>query len=1087
MYISSKISIFSRTLFSLLLILLVTGSSDALHAQSKSSKSSSKKKQSAGAFGKSMQDLSSRFNRYFNAKLQYMEAINSLENNGAENYDELLPVYTFQSGDGTGVSGNTDAIIKKTSLAIQMKPNSKWVDDCFVLLGKAYYLKGDTDEAKTSFEYVNKRFSKSIRNSYDRKSKDKIRQLQEKDRERAKKEREAEAERLKKEREKEREASLKEREAAKKEREKDKKAKEKARAKDKKAREKSKKKKEKERAKYKKAYDKVKAQRAKIKKKNKDRRKQGKSQLPLPEYPEKPWEKEDDGAKEDTKTEVEKLEEKKATEKAEEEAAKAAEEELAAEEAKKDDANADENTVDGTVLSTEGTVTLIEGHEKSYKGGIGHKLAMHEAKIWLARTYIDQELYNEADLVIKEMQKDKSFPKKWKGELNRLIAYYLIERGNKSEANTALKTAIKGTKKSEGKARLNYIAAQLHQQSNDHDEALKSFKKVLKSRPDFDMALNARLNIARTKLQNGSFSPSGALAYLEKMAKEDKYVDHTDQIYFVMSDIAMQSGDVEKATEYLSLSASTSTSNPEQKALAFLKLANMSYTQERYVPAAAYYDSTFVSLPQEHEEYDQVKARKENLGELVMHLNTVELQDSLLRIANMSDKARNVFIEELIERLEEEALKAQEEAEQEFLTDKESKSGDSASSGSVWYFYNPSAKGKGYNEFKTQWGSRPDVDNWRLSSKIASSGEEDGVLAGASDAEEQRNALMQRAAEGVLSRDDILAQLPLTEEKKTAAHDAIKNALFQVGRIYGNKLESYDKSSEAFNDLLTRYPTYDRAAETLYNLYVLAEKQDNAGASKTYKNRVVNEYPKSKYAKLLADANYAEELSKEGRELEQYYEQTFSLFKMKDYETSLKRIDEVNSKFEENPLQPKFDLLRAFVVGATEDKDAYVAALEGVVAKYPEDDVRKKAEETLLYLVDLSKLPVGESKSSLYTYAPEKQHYVIITFGSYTQKVSQIRNNVSDFNSENFSVNKLKTTPMMLNKDDQIILVKSFANADKAMQYYTTLQSKEANVFSGIDTSYQFFVISKKNFTPFYKDKNIDAYMAFFLKEYMGK
>src|SRR5690606_23204317 len=48
-----------------------------------------------------------------------------------------------------------DSIIQKASLGIQIHdPRTKWADDLYLLLGQAYYYKGDYENAATAFRYI---------------------------------------------------------------------------------------------------------------------------------------------------------------------------------------------------------------------------------------------------------------------------------------------------------------------------------------------------------------------------------------------------------------------------------------------------------------------------------------------------------------------------------------------------------------------------------------------------------------------------------------------------------------------------------------------------------------------------------------------------------------------------------------------------------------------------------------------------------------------------------------------------------------------------------------------------------------------
>ena len=65
-----------------------------------------------------------------------------------------------------------------------------------------------------------------------------------------------------------------------------------------------------------------------------------------------------------------------------------------------------------------------------------------------------------------------------------------------------------------------------------------------------------------------------------------------------------------------------------------------------------------------------------------------------------------------------------------------------------------------------------------------------------------------------------------------------------------------------------------------------------------------------------------------------------------------------------------------------------------------------------------------------------------------------------------------------------MILVKQFKNAELAMDYYNKIQDGN-QFFDALETEYHIFVIDDKNFSVFFKNKNLEQYLVFFEKNYM--
>lgn len=102
------------------------------------------------------QNSFTRYNYYFNANKKMEEAMLNMQRVRKDNFDSLLALYPFNPDkDSALLAADMDSIIQKTSVGIQIHdPRTKWGDDLYLLLGQAYYYKGNYNEASASFRYV---------------------------------------------------------------------------------------------------------------------------------------------------------------------------------------------------------------------------------------------------------------------------------------------------------------------------------------------------------------------------------------------------------------------------------------------------------------------------------------------------------------------------------------------------------------------------------------------------------------------------------------------------------------------------------------------------------------------------------------------------------------------------------------------------------------------------------------------------------------------------------------------------------------------------------------------------------------------
>jgi hypothetical protein len=74
---------------------------------------------------------------------------------------------------------------------------------------------------------------------------------------------------------------------------------------------------------------------------------------------------------------------------------------------------------------------------------------------------------------------------------------------------------------------------------------------------------------------------------------------------------------------------------------------------------------------------------------------------------------------------------------------------------------------------------------------------------------------------------------------------------------------------------------------------------------------------------------------------------------------------------------------------------------------------------------------------------------------------------------------------LLLDKQTNMISVREFENANKAMNYYNAFQTGDARGPFG--DNYQSFIISQSNFPVFYKSKDVEKYLIKFKEFYQSK
>ena len=101
-------------------------------------------------------NTTAHYNGYFYAKEEIAKIEKTIQDGQRDDFNYILQLYpTLDSIQAKGYDKEIQETVKMASLAIQRHPNSKWVDDCYVLVGKARLYSLDWGNAIQTFKYVN--------------------------------------------------------------------------------------------------------------------------------------------------------------------------------------------------------------------------------------------------------------------------------------------------------------------------------------------------------------------------------------------------------------------------------------------------------------------------------------------------------------------------------------------------------------------------------------------------------------------------------------------------------------------------------------------------------------------------------------------------------------------------------------------------------------------------------------------------------------------------------------------------------------------------------------------------------------------
>ncbi len=721
----------------------------------------------------------------------------------------------------------------------------------------------------------------------------------------------------------------------------------------------------------------------------------------------------------------------------------------------------------------------------------GHTHDFPSSMVWYGRTLTERDKYDEAEFLFRELWEDPNFPIAKQDELATAEAYLFIKQKKYNKAIGPLEKAVELTDSKKLRARLSFILAQLYERAEQPEAAYDAYDKVLNNNPKYEMEFNARLQQTSAGWANGKINSETALKANERMLNDDKNLEYRDQIYFAMADIALHDGKKKEGIEYLRKSLAFNKNNTVQRAEAYIKLADLYFEAEQFVQAKAYYDSTLTVLPAEDVRFKRATDYANNLKDIARLIQTIEANDSIVRVFRMSDAERKELAK---------TIKKQREAEQAAAIQAGAGSQPAAtgpakaptpiagSKPSSFYFYNETFLKKGRKDFARNWGERKLDDNWRRSNRIAPGSADEATGSDSS----RTNA----AADAEFK--DIFANIPKSEAELAVIHVATYEAMYQLGTLFRDRLQNNRRCTGTLEEMQTRYPDTARyEKETWYYCYLAFKDLTNLERAQFYYDKLVEKYPKSAYARTLTDPNFLNSTKERERELNKYYEATYSLFQKRAYKEAFDRCEDAPKKFgSQNQLAAKFALLSALCTGNLSGNEAYCAALGELIKRYPDSPEATRAKE-IARLLACKGFEVDEKKKNEtpiddgFTREDDKLHYFIVALTGEDVRLDDVKAAVSDYNSENHKSEQLRISNIFLGTDTNtpIIVIRKFDTKEQVMRYYKEVKTQKEFLGETGKKTYnkEMFAVTQENYRRILKNKTLDRYREFFEENYLKK
>ena len=574
----------------------------------------------------------------------------------------------------------------------------------------------------------------------------------------------------------------------------------------------------------------------------------------------------------------------------------------------------------------------------------------NDAFIWQAKTFIAMERYAEASTLIAALKNDPTFPERLQNDLQEVQALYYYHQNMWDSSALHLIEALSNAPGKKERARWEYLIGQMFEKSHRYADAQTYYTKTISHTIDPVLEIYARLSSIRVNKTGGEDYIQKNVAELVKMARKDRYEDYRDIIYYMAAQMEMERSDTASAEKFLLKSVAYRNGNDAQRNKAFLQLAEFAFAKKKYRQSANYYDSLQMGDP-DIPNPEKINERKEVLKKIAFNLETIERQDSLQNLATLPEDARKDYVKKLARKIrKQQGLKEEDnfKGQPQGLSSTPQNAQQSTDIFGVnqqkgeWYFYNQTARTKGSGDFKSKWGNRPNVDNWRRSVAVqgALRGPNANSNAGNNNAGANGNP---QGQSNEITFDALYDRIPLTPEKLKLSDDSIKSAMIALSKLYAEELEDCGSCIDNSEKLLQRYPDASPLDEVLFYMYRCYSKNGDIAKADQVKKQLIEKYPDANNTTIVKTGKNPL-VKHEEPQATKTYEGIYDLLVAGDFDEALNQKKIADSIYGSHYWTPQLLYVEAVYLAKHRQDTSAEHVLEQIIALYPGNPLTKKAE-----------------------------------------------------------------------------------------------------------------------------------------------
>ncbi len=689
---------------------------------------------------------------------------------------------------------------------------------------------------------------------------------------------------------------------------------------------------------------------------------------------------------------------------------------------------------------------------------------INRAKVWKAKANIRLKNEDVAIENLEKMMEEAELEEEELAEASAILAQAYINLDSIDAALPYIKLASEYTRDNELKGRYAFIKGQIYNRLEMKDSANMAFDEVIelnRKSPRVYM-INAYIEKAR----NFNYDKEDRVAFLELLQELEENRENRpflDRIYNQIGEYYRSTENIDTAVIYYNKSIRNYKEDPILQSVNYSTLAEINFDRAAYKDAGKYYDSTLTFLEENSRDWRRFRKKRENLDDVIKYEDIATLNDSVLRIAAMSEAQQLAYFTDYTDKLKQKAIEdsiasvklEKKIANNEFYKKNSTTKQVKGQAEGSFYFYNSSTVAFGKQEFRKVWGDRQLEDNWRRSDKKATGINPEEIIALDNVPISENEMFKPETYISTIPTD------PKVIDSITRDRDF---AYYQLGLIYKEKFKEYGLAANRLEKLLSYNPEDRLILPAKYNLHKIYQQLQRPELADRYKNDIINNHPDSRYAEILLNPNTI--LATDESSPEFKYNALYREFEANKFPEVIATADEYITIYNGNEIVPKLEMLKATALARQEGFEAYKKALNYISLNYPNSDEGKRAQE--IYSRVLPKLAVKEFVND----EASDEWKVMYRFDAEeTEAMQELKEKLDQFLKERGYFN-MSTSIDYYNPGTRFVVIHGLNTRMGGRGLAQVLKEEKK-----YKIKHPFFEISSPNYKIIQIHKNLDAYL----------